>query len=414
MKDPIFKRLLSLHPKFSDLSLGRIKKLLKKIGFDERKLPTVIHIAGTNGKGSTAAILKSIINEHGYSTHLYTTPHLVNFNERIQLNSKNISNKKLLEYLKFCEKINNGKLITFFEITTAAAFKAFQDHQADFLILEVGLGGRFDATNVIKKSKFAVVTPISIDHQDYLGNSLSQIAFEKLGILNSKSINIINKQKPQVMKFIKDQLNKRKLEAQIFNQDWTIRSDTYFSKQVKINLSKLSLLGKHQKFNAGLAIHLAKNILKDSFDITTTEKALEKCQWPGRLQLIDKGSIPKKIFKYKNIYLDGFHNIDGMKVLIESLNSNKKVLICSFLNNKKYRFMLSNLSKKFQKIIVVKMNEENSITQKDLPCNLSLTYAKSLKESFLFINKFSTSQTSIYFGGSLYFIGEVLKLNQKK
>ena len=280
MKDPIFKRLLSLHPKFSDLSLGRIKKLLKRIGFDERKLPTVIHIAGTNGKGSTAAILKSIINEHGYSTHLYTTPHLVNFNERIQLNSKNISNKKLLEYLKFCEKINDGKLITFFEITTAAAFKAFQDHQADFLILEVGLGGRFDATNVIKKNKFAVVTPISIDHQDYLGNSLSQIAFEKLGILNSKSINIINKQKPQVMKFIKDQLNKRKLEAQIFNQDWTISSDTYFSKQVKISLSKLSLLGKHQKFNAGLAIHLAKNILKDSFDITNTEKALEKCQWP--------------------------------------------------------------------------------------------------------------------------------------
>ncbi|MDA9659522.1 hypothetical protein N9T69_01130, partial [Alphaproteobacteria bacterium] len=175
-----------------------------------------------------------------------------------------------------------------------------------------------------------------------------------------------------------------------------------------------SLLGKHQKFNAGLAIHLAKNILKDSFDITNTEKALEKCQWPGRLQLIDKGSIPKKIFKYKNIYLDGFHNIDGMKVLIETLNSNKKILICSFLNNKKYRFMLSNLSKKFQKIIVVKMNEENSITQRDLPCNLSITYAKSLKESFLFINKFSTSQTSIYFGGSLYFIGEVLKLNQKK
>ena len=412
MKDPIFKRLLSLHPKFSDLSLGRIKKLLEQIGFDEKKLPSVIHIAGTNGKGSTAAILKSIINEHGYSTHLYTTPHLVNFNERIQLNSKNISNKKLIEYLKFCEKINNGRLITFFEITTAAAFKAFQDHQADFLILEVGLGGRFDATNVIKKKKFAAITPISIDHQDYLGSSLSQIAFEKLGILNSKSINIINQQKPQVIKFIKEQLNKRKLKAQIFKHNWTIRSDTYFSKQVKINLSKLSLLGKHQKFNAGLAIHLAKNILKDNFNISATEKALEKCQWPGRLQLIDKGSIPKKIFKYKDIYLDGFHNIDGMKVLVESLKSNKKILICSFLNNKKYRSMLSNLSKKFQKIIVVKMNEENSITEKNLPVNLSLAYSKSLKESFLLINKFSTSQTSVYFGGSLYFIGEVLKMNK--
>ncbi len=168
MKDPIFQRLLQLHPKFSDLSLGRINQLLKKIRFNEKKLPKVIHIAGTNGKGSTASILKSIINQHGYSTHLYTTPHLVDFNERIQLNSKNISNKKLLEYLRYCEKKNNGNLITFFEITTAAAFKAFQDHEADFLILEVGLGGRFDATNILKLPKFAAITPISLDHQDFL------------------------------------------------------------------------------------------------------------------------------------------------------------------------------------------------------------------------------------------------------
>ncbi len=414
MKDPIFKRLLKLHPKFSDLSLFRVKRLLSQIGFDEKKLPTVIHIAGTNGKGSTASILKSIINEHGYSTHVYTTPHLINFNERIQLNSKNISNNKLKEYLKFTEKKNNGKLITFFEITTAAAFKAFQDHHADFLILEVGLGGRFDATNVIKKKKFAAITPISIDHQDYLGNSLSKIAFEKLGILNSRSINIINQQKPVVMRFIKSHLNKKKFKAEFFNQDWHVKSEKYFSKKIKVRLSNLSLLGQHQKINAGLAIHLAKNTLKDDFNIDTTEIALEKCLWPGRLQIIDKGKISKKIIKFKDIYLDGFHNIDGMKVFVNSLKTNKKILICSFLNNKKYAYMLSHLSKNFQKIIVVKMNEENSILEKDLPKNLSLTFAKSLKESFKFINKFTSSQTSIYFGGSLYFIGEVLKLNNSK
>ena len=223
MKDPIFRRLLQLHPKFSDLSLGRINQLLKKIDFNEKKLPKVIHIAGTNGKGSTAAILKSIINQHGYSTHVYTTPHLVKFNERIQINSKNISNKKLLEYLRYCEKKNEGKLITFFEITTAAAFKAFQDHKADFLILEVGLGGRFDATNIIKLPKFAAITPISIDHQDFLGNSLNQIAFEKLGILNNKSINYINKQKPNVMNFIHSEIKRRKLKAAFFGNDWKIR-----------------------------------------------------------------------------------------------------------------------------------------------------------------------------------------------
>ena len=414
MKDPIFQRLLNLHPKFSDLSLGRIKKLLKKIDFDENLLPKVIHIAGTNGKGSTAAILKSILNHHGYSTHVYSTPHLVNFNERVQLRSKNISNQKLLKYLKLCENKNQGNLITFFEITTAAAFKAFQDHKADYLILEVGLGGRFDATNILKKTKYAAITPISLDHQDYLGNSLNQIAFEKLGILNSKSIIFINRQKTNVMKFIKLQLKKRKLNAELFNNHWKIKSNFYLSDDTKVNLSKLNLLGSHQLINAGLGIHLAKNILKEKFEIKKTEKALKNCMWPGRLQEIKGGLLNKKIKKSKNIILDGFHNIDGMKAFLASLPKNKKILICSFLNNKKYIRMLSNLSTRFAKIIVVKMNEENSITEDLLPKNLKLYFADSLIESFKTINKYSSKQTSVYFGGSLYFIGEVLKLNQSK
>ena len=414
MKDPIFQRLLNLHPKFSDLSLWRIKKLLKRINFDENLLPKVIHIAGTNGKGSTAAILKSILNHHDYSTHVYSTPHLVKFNERIQLRSKEISNQKLLEYLKFCEDKNEGNLITFFEITTAAAFKAFQDHKADYLILEVGLGGRFDATNILKKSKYAAITPISLDHQDYLGNSLYQIAFEKLGILNPKSTIFINRQKTNVMKYIKSQLKKRKLTANLFNTHWKIKSNFYLSNDIRVNLSKLSLLGSHQLINAGLAIHLARNILKEKFVIEKTEKALMNCEWPGRLQQIKSGLLNKKIKKYKNIYLDGFHNIDGMKALIKSLPKNRKILICSFLNNKKYIQMLSNLSNHFNKIIVVKMNEENSITKDLLPKYLKLYFANSLTDSFKMINKFSSNQTTIYFGGSLYFIGEVIKLNRLK
>ena len=414
MKDPIFQRLLNLHPKFSDLSLWRIKKLLKKINFDENLLPKVIHIAGTNGKGSTAAILKSILNHHDYSTHVYSTPHLVKFNERIQLRSKEISNQKLLEYLKFCEDKNEGNLITFFEITTAAAFKAFQDHKADYLILEVGLGGRFDATNILKKSKYAAITPISLDHQDYLGNSLYQIAFEKLGILNPKSTIFINRQKTNVMKYIKSQLKKRKLTANLFNNHWKIKSNFYLSNDIRVNLSKLSLLGSHQLINAGLAIHLARNILKEKFVIEKTEKALMNCEWPGRLQQIKSGLLNKKIKKFKNIYLDGFHNIDGMKALIKSLTKNRKILICSFLNNKKYIQMLSNLSNHFNKIIVVKMNEENSITEDLLPKYLKLYFANSLTDSFKMINKLSSNQTTIYFGGSLYFIGEVIKLNRLK
>ena len=414
MKDPIFQRLLQLHPKFSDLSLGRINQLLKKIGFNEKKIPKVIHIAGTNGKGSTAAILKSILNQHGYSTHVYTTPHLVDFNERIQLNSKNISNKKLLEYLRYCEKKNDGKLITFFEITTAAAFKAFQDHQADFLILEVGLGGRFDATNILKLPKFAAVTPISLDHQDFLGNSLNKIAFEKLGILNQKSINFINKQKPSVMNFIHSELKRRGLRAKFFGENWKIKSNAYLSNNIKIDLSYLNLQGKHQKINAGLAIHVAQHILQNKFDLPQTQKALTHCQWPGRMQSIAKGLIFQKLKNFKDITLDGFHNIDGMNTLIQNLPTNRKILICSFLNNKKYTQMLTKLSEHFQKIIVVQMNEENSITKKDLPANLKLIFCSSLKNSVKIINQYSNSLTSIYFGGSLYFIGEFLKLNQSK
>ena len=414
MKDPIFQRLLQLHPKFSDLSLGRINQLLKKIGFNEKKIPKVIHIAGTNGKGSTAAILKSILNHHGYSTHVYTTPHLVDFNERIQLNSKNISNKKLLEYLRYCEKKNDGKLITFFEITTAAAFKAFQDHQADFLILEVGLGGRFDATNVLKLPKFAAVTPISLDHQDFLGNSLNKIAFEKLGILNQKSINFINKQKPSVMNFIHSELKRRGLRAKFFGENWKIKSNAYLSNNIKIDLSYLNLQGKHQKINAGLAIHVAQHILQKKFDLPQTQKALTQCHWPGRMQSITKGLLFQKLKNFKDITLDGFHNIDGMNTLIQNLPTNRKILICSFLNNKKYTQMLTKLSEHFQKIIVVQMNEENSITKKDLPANLKLIFCSSLKNSVKTINQYSNSLTSIYFGGSLYFIGEFLKLNQSK
>jgi len=414
LKDPIFKRLLKLHPKFSDLSLGRIKKLLKSINFDEKKLPTIIHIGGTNGKGSTASILKSILNHHGFSTHVYTTPHLINFNERIQLNSKNISNTKLIRYLSYCEKINNGKLITFFEITTAAAFKAFQDHPADFLILEVGLGGRFDATNIIKSKKYTAITPVSIDHQDYLGNTLTQIAFEKLGILNNKSINFVNKQKPAVMNYIKSELIRRKINASFYNQEWSIKSNFYVAKKIKIDLSNLNLIGDHQKTNAGLAIHISRYLLKNNFKINTTKDALSKCEWAGRLQLISQGKLLKQIHKYKKIYLDGFHNIDGMKVLIKSLEKNRKILICSFLNNKKYQYMLNKLSNYFNKIIVVKMNEENSIDKNDIPKNLSILFSPSLKHSFKLINKYSSFKTSVYFGGSLYFIGEVLKINKSK
>ena len=414
MKDPIFKRLLELHPKFSDLSLTRITKLLKKLKFNEKKLPKVIHIAGTNGKGSTASIIKSLLNEHNYTTHLYTTPHLVKFNERIQLYSEDISDQLLLKYLYHCEKINQKNLITYFEITTAAALMAYQDHPADFLILEVGLGGRFDATNIIKNKKYAAITPISIDHQDYLGNSLTKIAYEKLSIFNHKSINFINYQKPVVKKFAINFLRENAIQAQFAGSNWKISNHFYIDKDYKISLENLSLNGIHQYENAGLAIALVKNILKSNFDIQVAQKALSNVQWAGRLQQIKKGKLIKAINQFHSIFLDGFHNLDGVKVFIKNLKGKNNLLVCSFLINKKYQAILKLLAPHFKKILVVPMKEENSIQSKHIINTNKINMSKSLLEAINKINNQSGLNSTIYFGGSLYFIGEVLQFNYKK
>ena len=198
----LLKQLSKLHPKYIDLSLKRLEKLLKKINNPHLNLPKVIHIAGTNGKGSTLSFIKSILIENGFSVHAYISPHLKTFNERIIINNKEINKKDLYELLNFIKKINNSEPITFFEITTAASFYIFAKKKADFLILETGLGGRLDATNVIKNSLINIITPIGIDHQDFLGRSIYKITNEKLGIIKKKSTIIISKQKELIKKTI--------------------------------------------------------------------------------------------------------------------------------------------------------------------------------------------------------------------
>ena len=189
-------QLVNLHPKYIDLSLERLSKLLKKLDNPHLSLPPTIHIAGTNGKGSTLSYIRSILVENNLNVHAYVSPHLKLFNERIILSNKNIKTKKLLDTLNLVKKINNNNPITFFEITTAAAFYLFSKEKADFLILETGLGGRLDATNVIRKSLIDIITPISIDHQEFLGGNILEITNEKLGIIKKGSHIIVSKQNP--------------------------------------------------------------------------------------------------------------------------------------------------------------------------------------------------------------------------
>ena len=191
----ILERLEKLYPKYIDLSLKRIKKLLAKLDNPHKKLPPCIHIAGTNGKGSILSFTKKIMNESNYNTHAYISPHLERINERFIISNKIISNKLLLKNLKFIEKINDNEPITFYEITTALAFYLFNKYPADFILLETGLGGRLDATNIINKSLISIISPISLDHQEFLGKSLVKITKEKLGIIKNNSTVISSKQK---------------------------------------------------------------------------------------------------------------------------------------------------------------------------------------------------------------------------
>ena len=201
---------MRLHPKYIDLSLDRLEKLLDKLGNPHKYLPPTIHIAGTNGKGSTLSFLKKILLYNNYSVHSYTSPHLVNFSERICINNKQISTIKLYNCLKYVKKINANKPITFFEITTAAAFLLFAKNKGDILLLETGLGGRLDATNIIPKKLLSIITSISFDHEEFLGKSITKIANEKIGIIRNSNNIVIAKQQKKVQEFIYKKLKNKK------------------------------------------------------------------------------------------------------------------------------------------------------------------------------------------------------------
>ena len=300
--DEILKRLELLHPKIIDLKLDRVKRLLRKLGNPEKSIPPVIHVAGTNGKGSTIAMIKAGLQRSGFRTHTYTSPHLVSFNERIEIGDKRISEDALKEVLNECEKVNNSQPITFFEITTCAAFLAFSRASADYTLLEVGLGGEFDATNVIQNPVASIITPISFDHKEYLGSSIKKIAAAKAGIIKKNTPTIISNQSPIV---------KRILDAKCVSNNsnviWSAESFTVCSswKSIIQKLSKKSieypfpnLIGTHQISNAMTAISTLTYLKVPEKHIC---EGLTSTYWPARLQEINNGSLYELIKKYNAI-----------------------------------------------------------------------------------------------------------------
>lgn len=323
----ILERLERLHPKEIDLSLDRVHRLLKTLGDPHEQLKGVIHVAGTNGKGSVVAYLKAMLEAAGKSVHVFTSPHLVRFNERIVVGSPvgggPISESLLSETLLRTEKANAGEPITFFEITTAAAFLAFAEHPADYVLLETGLGGRLDATNVIAEPALTVITPVSHDHERFLGSELKGIAFEKAGILKRGVPCIVSRQAPEVLEVI--EARARELDAPLIvqGQSWDAYEQhgrlVFQTETSLLDLPLPQLHGRHQIDNAGTALAAARSLPDQPIDAAAMAEGLVTARWPARLQNLTGSVLLAHLPEGSELWLDGGHNESAARVLAHAM-----------------------------------------------------------------------------------------------
>ncbi|HJQ59482.1 MAG TPA: folylpolyglutamate synthase/dihydrofolate synthase family protein, partial [Vineibacter sp.] len=301
--------------------LGRIERLLATVGSPQFKLPPVVHVAGTNGKGSLVAYLRAMAEAASLRAHVYTSPHLVRFHERIRLAGALIDDETLLAALEECEQANAGQPITYFEITTAAAFLAFARQPADVLLLEVGLGGRFDATNVVDRPAVTAITPIGIDHTQFLGDTLAAIAHEKSGIFKRGVPAVIGRQRPEPAGVFVD--DARALDVPLFRMghEWQVapRADgfRYESQSLALDLPAPNLVGAHQIDNAATAVAVVERLRATGLGINdaAVRKGLAAVEWPARLQLLTRGPLADAMPPGCELWLDGGHNEDCGLVL---------------------------------------------------------------------------------------------------
>ncbi|HEX2555265.1 MAG TPA: folylpolyglutamate synthase/dihydrofolate synthase family protein [Microvirga sp.] len=327
--DALIARFLALHPKAIDLSLDRILRLLAELGHPERRLPPVIHVAGTNGKGSTIAFMRAILEAAGLAVHVYTSPHLVRFHERIRLGrlggGRFVDEERLVETLRRCEAVNGGQPITVFEITTAAAFQLFAETPADVLLLEVGLGGRFDATNVIDEPAAAVVTSIGYDHAEYLGTTLPKIAGEKAGIFKRGAPAVIAPQDyEEADRTLREAAERAGARPVLVGaQDFSVHEEggrlVYQDEDGLLDLPRPRLHGRHQFTNAATAIAALRAAGFRGFETAAFEAGLARAEWPGRLQRLTRGRLLALAPEGCDLWLDGGHNLDGGRVLAAAM-----------------------------------------------------------------------------------------------
>ncbi|MFN4143787.1 bifunctional folylpolyglutamate synthase/dihydrofolate synthase [Aestuariivirga sp.] len=423
LSDAILTRLLSLHPKIIDLSLMRMESILAKLGHPERKLPPVIHVAGTNGKGSTVAYLRHIMEAAGLRVHAYTSPHLVKFHERIRVAGELIAEADLSALLEECEAVNGGAPITFFEITTAAALLAFSRSPADYLILEVGLGGRLDATNVIDGPALSVITTVDYDHQQYLGDTLTLIAHEKAGILKRGRPAVIGPQPDEARAEIERVAARARAPLHIAGQDWQAYEQhgrlVFQDENGLLDLPLPQLRGRHQIDNAGNAIAAIRLLDDPRIGERHIAEGLKVTTWPARMQRLGPGALSQLVPAGTELWLDGGHNPSAGRVLAQAFSdlndrhSRPLVLVWGMLNTKDAGSFIGCFSGIASRVVAITIpEEENAVKAEPLAeaaraHGLAAETAASL-EAALRQASLTVPAPRILICGSLYLAGRVL------
>jgi len=422
-------RLLALHPKRIDLSLGRVERLLGALGHPERHLPPVIHVAGTNGKGSTVAFMRAILEAARQRVHVYTSPNLVRINERFRIagagGGKLVEDDELAAALAECESKNGGQPITVFEIETAAALLLFSRHRADILLLEVGLGGRLDATNVVERPLASAISRIALDHRDFLGNSVAEIAAEKAGILKSGVPAAIVSQTREALAVIERQAARIKAPLVIAGEDWTATEEhgrlVYQDDDGLLDLPAPKLYGRHQFENAGLAIATLRAAgLK--IPAPAFEAGMVGVEWPARMQRLS-GRLAAALPPESELWLDGGHNADGGRAIaaaladLEERVSRPLVIIVGMLSSKDCEGFLRNFSGLARHVIAAPIANDKAVVPADLAdiarsIGFPAIACEGIEAALAAAADLGLAPAPrVIITGSLYLAGEVLALN---
>ena len=426
--DIVLERVMRLHPKIIDLELSRVERLLTLVGNPEQKLPPVIHVAGTNGKGSVIAYLRAMLEAAGKRVHVYTSPHLVRFHERIRLAGKLIEEQALVDLIEECERANGGETITFFEITTVAAFLAFSRVPADIVLLETGLGGTFDATNVIAAPRASVIMPISFDHMQYLGDTLAKIAANKAGILKAGRPAIIAAQPPEAAAVFEQHASELGAPLWRCGAEWDFAIDadgfTYRDTKGAIALPKPRLPGRHQFGNAAAAVATTRWLQDFALTDRAIAAGLQNAEWPARMQRLTRGPLVDALPPNWELWLDGGHNEDAGRIIADMIGEWQAVerkpvsLIFGMLTSKDPLAFLRHLASVAQDLSAVGIPGDHSsfpvadavgfARQAGLPAD---GYESTTAALAAIIARHGPAPRRVLICGSLYLAGTILADN---